>query len=165
MRNILYVSEQKLVEGIAQKYPHKADLLTQILSKLRVELPSPFLKKYDMPLAKEFLRFLIANTQKVGAEKYCTMATRDGISHTIIQKCIIKDDMADNLFKILGSYGITRLIEDVLKKMETGDFHEKTIENLKSLIEGRNKLRQAEEIFLEKAFRKYLREKKELYKE
>lgn len=164
MRNILYKSEQTLVESILQKYSHKADPLAQALSKLRVELPPHFLKKYTMPLGKEFLRFLITDTQKTGAEKYFTMATRDGISHTIVKKCIIKDDMVDSLFKMLGSYGITRLIEDVLKKMEIGDFDEKTIENLIGLIDGRNKLRQAEEVFLEKAFRKYLQKKVELYK-
>ena len=160
----IYPKEQLLVDMIAQKMPEMADFLKNAVGKIMAHLPERLMhEKYDKTLVNEFLKELIKNCKKLGLEKYFTVVTEDDTAHTLRDKCLAPNKLNENLFKSLGSYGITKLIEDVLKKMAESGFAKKDAENLVALIETRNKLRQAEEKFLRDAFVAYLEKQISLY--
>ena len=134
------------------------------MGKIMAHLPERLMhEKYDRALVDEFLKELIKNCKTLGLEKYFTVVTEDDTAHTLKDKCLAPNKLHENLFKSLGSYGITKLIEDILKKMAESGFAEKDAENLASLVETRNKLRQAEEKFLRDAFVAYLEKQISLY--
>lgn len=160
----LFPQEQKMLQMVIARNPEKGKALEDAIKKIYIHLPLKLLnKKYDAKMVEEFLRELIKNGEKLGIEHYYNKVTEDDTSHTISKKCIVNGDLQKNIFKSLGSYGLTKLIRDVLSKMAEKDFSEQDVENLVRLIEARNKIRQNEEKFLEDAFRVYLKKQIALY--
>lgn len=159
----LFPEEQRKVTLLFAK-KELGQKLQQALDKMYVHLPEElFHEKYDPAIVGEFLRELVKQSQKLGLEQYYAHVTEDDTIHTIGEKCAAPHELQESIFKSLGSGGLTKLIEDMLKKMLESEFSEKEIQNLVELIEARNKLRQAEEKFLEASFRRYLQKQIELY--
>ena len=139
--------------------------LREAAERIYIHLPQElFHEKYDPAIVEEFLRELVKQSQKLGLEQYYAHVTEDDTIHTIGEKCAAPHELQESIFKSLGSGGLTKLIEDLLRKMLESEFMEKEIQNLVELIEARNKLRQAEEKFLEASFRRYVEKQIALYK-
>ena len=139
--------------------------LREAAERIYIHLPQElFHEKYDPAIVEEFLRELVKQSQKLCLEQYYAHVTEDDTIHTIGEKCAAPHELQESIFKSLGSGGLTKLIEDLLRKMLESEFMEKEIQNLVELIEARNKLRQAEEKFLEASFRRYVEKQIALYK-
>lgn len=161
---ILFSKEQLLVDTIVKRNPGMGVKLQAALKKIYVHLPGKLIyEKYDPKIVEEFLRQLIRQSQKLGLEKYFSVVTEDDTVHTVEKRCLAPDELLRNMMKSLGSYSLTKLIADLLQKMATANFTDREIENLASLVEGRNRLRQAEERFLRDALRAYLEKKISFY--
>lgn len=140
------------------------DKLRDAISKIYIHLPEElFHEKYDPAIVEEFLRELVKDSQKLGLEQYYAHVAEDDTLHTLEKKCAAPHELQESIFKSLGSGGLTKLIEDLLRKMLESDFTEKEIQNFIELIEARNKLRQAEEKFLAASFRRYVEKQISLY--
>ena len=160
----LFPEEQRFVEILFVK-KKLGGKLREALQKMYIHLPQElFHEKYDPAIVEEFLRELVKESQKLGLEQYYAHVTEDDTIHTVAKKCLAPHELQESIFKSLGSGGLTKLIEDLLQKMLKDEFTQKEIENLVALIEARNKLRQAEEKFLEASFRRYIEKQISLYK-
>ncbi len=160
----LFPKEKLLFDLIAGKNPAGADVLKKAFEKIWVHLPEKLLhEKYNAKITEEFLRKLAAESQRLGLEDYMSMVTEDETAHTLGQKCLGAKNLEKNILKSLGSYGLTRLIGDVMKKMTEKKFTAKDAESLADLIQARNKIRQNEQEFLEKIFHAYLESQLSLY--
>lgn len=156
--------EQLLVEMISERNPSCAPLLLTSLKEVFIHFPERLLSAdFDKKLTDEFLRELIKHQEDVGLEKYYSLVTKDDTAHTLGEKCLANGELQDNIFKSLGSFGLTKLIESTLQHMTEAPFADKEVENAKTLIETRNKLRQVEEKFLNDAFKAYLKKQISLY--
>lgn len=160
----LFPEEERLMKTL---FVHKefGNKLREAIEKIYIHLPEElFHEKYDPAIVEEFLRELVKQSQKFGLEQYYAHVTEDDTIHTIGEKCAAPHELQESIFKSLGSGGLTKLMEDLLRKMLEDGFTEKEIQNLVELIEARNKLRQAEEKFLEATFRRYVEKQISLYK-
>lgn len=164
MVKVLFPEEETLLHGIISAQLESGNLLQGALAKSIVHLPEKLIsEKYDRGTVEEFLRELIKQSTKIGVEQYYQRVTEDETAHTLKQKCLSNGALEHNIFKSLGSTGLTSLIRDVLVKMREKKFGKQEITNLVHLVETRNKIRQAEEKFLEDAFRRYLDKQISLY--
>lgn len=160
----LFPKEKLLLEMIIKQNPAMGQKLQEAIQKIYIHLPEQLLhEKYDSKLIGEFLHELVKNTQKLGVEKYYSVVTEDETAHALQRKCLAETELHESIFKALGSYGPTKLIQDMLKKMSETKFSKKEMKNLVILIEARNKIRQNEEQFLEQSFRAYLQKQINLY--
>ena len=160
----LFPKEQLLVEMAVKKNSKNGAQLEAAIKKIYVHLPPKLLSdKYDSAITEEFLRALLDDSQKLGIEKYDTIVTEDETAHSLGEKCLGAEELQQGVFKSLGSYGLTKLIEDILKKMSESEYEKVNIEQLVELISARNAMRQNEEQFLEDAFRAYLKKQISLY--
>lgn len=157
-------NEQKLLDEVLKNNPALAGSLSEAIKKVYHHLPETLISaKYDKKLVEEFLRNLLKDSQKLGVEKYFSIVTEDDTVHTIEKRCLAPNELQENILKSLGSFGLTKLLRDLLQKMAQGKFSEKEIENFVQLAEARNQLRQAEEKFLNSAFKAYLQKQISLY--
>lgn len=164
MMKFLFPKEKLLFDLIAGKNPEGAALLKEAFEKIWVHIPEKLLhEKYNRKIAEEFLRKLAAESQRLGLEDYMSMVTEDETAHTLGQKCFGAKNLEQNIMKSLGSYGFTRLIGDVMKKMTEKKFDKKDTEGLADLVQARNKMRQNEQEFLENVFSSYLKSQLSLY--
>ncbi|MBI2639058.1 hypothetical protein HYW83_05720 [Candidatus Peregrinibacteria bacterium] len=160
----LFPEEERLINTLfANK--NFGEKLRAAVEKIYIHLPQElFHEKYDPAVVEEFLKELVKDSQKLGLEQYYAHVAEDDTIHTIEKKCAAPHELQESIFKSLGSGGLTKLIEDLLRKMLASGFTENEIQNLVELIEARNKLRQAEEKFLEASFRRYIEKQISLYK-
>lgn len=160
----LFPKEKLLFDLIAGKNPEGAAILKKAFEKIWVHLPEKLLhEKYNPKVTEEFLRKLATESQRLGLEDYMAVVTEDETAHTLGEKCLGAKNLEKNIMKSLGSYGLTRLIGDVMKKMTEEKFTKKDAENLADIIQARNKMRQNEQDFLETVFQSYLESQLSLY--
>lgn len=161
---VLFPKEQLLLEAVMKKNPAQGALLAEAVNKIYVHLPEKLLdEKYDAKIVQEFLIELVKDGRKLGLEKYESIVVEDETKHALKEKCLANGALLDCIFKSLGSYGLTKVLQAVLQKMASAQFNKKEIDNLVALVEARNKMRQNEEKFLKDAFRAYLRKQISLY--
>ncbi len=149
--------EKLLLENIRTKFPKNGDSLHRALVEVFSTYPKHLLNdKYDIDTVRSFLHALMQDSSKKGHEQYMQIVFEDETHHVLKQKCLGADDLLQSMMKSLGSSVITQLIEDTMMKMSETEFDTAQIENLVDLVKMRNKLRQAEQKFLETAFVRYL---------
>lgn len=160
---IIFEKEQKLLNEIVKNNPEWGEKLKTAVEGIFTHLPEKLMPDYDEKLVAEFLKELMASSAKLGQEQYLAAVTEDNTYHAMWKKCLGSKNLPLDLYRALGSAGLTELVMETLKKMTTNKFNEDNINNLVELIKLRNHLRQVEQRFLKKSFIAYLKKQISLY--